>query len=282
MSCLSSWASQTVPIIWPFSVASTQANALRGIIDNANRAQTKYQFVFENKPGAGGTIAVRHLLEQKTPALLMNSTSVFIRPFYYPNESYDVNLLQPVSVVSSDIPIVMISKNIKTLDDLKTKRSVTLSIVPGTIFESTARVIQKNITVTEFVAVPYAVGSVNGTQDLIGGHLDVSIEFIRNAMPWIESGSINALAITGSHDHGSIKTFGSLGIKGLESMVAANYIIAPKSMSEDLVQEFYEILSDAMVKQNVVNIWTEDAGRVVKRTRKDTLLFWNKEKSIWK
>jgi tripartite-type tricarboxylate transporter receptor subunit TctC len=276
------FAEQIVPIVWPYSMASTQANALRLIIENANSSQSKYQFVLEAKPGAGGAIAVNHVLNQKTPTLLMNSSSVFIRPLYYPNESYDVSMLQPVVVVSNEIPLVLLSKNVQDVEDLKKKSSITIAVVPGTIIEASAKTVGKSFNNTEFRTIPYSTGSVDGTRDVMGGFVDTSIEYIKNALPWIESGSLKAIAITGRKNYGNIKTFSSYGVKGLEDVVAANFIIASKKMSADQVKEFHEILSEAMIKKNVVDIWQSDVGHVTNRTLKETINFWNNESIVWR
>ena len=91
--CTTVSSKEVVPIVWAFAPYSNQANALRVIIDNANNIQEKYTFIFESKPGAGGSIAVNHVINQKKLTLLMISSSVFVRPIYYPNESYDINQL---------------------------------------------------------------------------------------------------------------------------------------------------------------------------------------------
>ena len=77
-------AQQTVTVLWPFNIGSNQAAYARAIIDQANTQQTKYRFVLENKPGAGGTIAARMVQGSHEITLLSMSSSFFIRPVFYP------------------------------------------------------------------------------------------------------------------------------------------------------------------------------------------------------
>ena len=63
--------------VWGFAVGSTQGTYYRAILDQANKEQSKYEFVFENKPGAGGSIG-SDLVARAEPdgsTLLLISTS---------------------------------------------------------------------------------------------------------------------------------------------------------------------------------------------------------------
>ena len=80
-------AQTSVPLVWPFAPGSNQANFARAIVEEANKQQTKYVFHFENKPGAGGSIAANYVANYNGIALLTSSSSFFVRPVYYPNES---------------------------------------------------------------------------------------------------------------------------------------------------------------------------------------------------
>lgn len=276
---LSAYASQTVPIVWPFSPASNQANALRVIIDNANKAQSKYNFVFENKPGAGGSIAVNHVINQTTPTLMMISTSVFVRPVYYPDQSYDINKLQPIAITSTGSPIAIIAKDSSNLEDLKKKQVLKIGIVQGSITESVARSVQK-VTKNEVILVPYP-GTINATNDMVGGHIDASVEFIKDSIPWVESGKAHIVGITGSQNIDSYKTFSSQGVKNTENLISNYYMLASKNMSSEVVQEMHDIITDAMLKQNILDVWKSDFASVKKRSYKETIEFWNTQKAYW-
>lgn len=271
-------AATTVPIVWPFSPASNQANALRMIINNANKLQDKYTFVFESKPGAGGSIAVNHVINHTTPALTMISTSVFTRVKYFPNESFDLEQLQPVAITSTDSPMVLLSKSLD-FNDLKTKKSISVGILNGSVTESMAKTIDKKYG--NIMTVPYP-GTLDATRDAMGGHIDASVEFIKDALPWVESGQGRIIGVSGTKDIGKHKSFQSMGIPGMENLVANYYMLANKNMDDKLVMEFHNIITKAMIQQNVLDIWKDDHARVDNRTYMETVKFWNDNKAYWK
>lgn len=273
------FAGQTVPIVWPFSPASNQATVLRTIIENANSSQNKYTFVFEHKPGAGGSIAVNHVINQNKPTLLMISTSVFIRPIYYPNESYDVNKLQPVLIPSNNSPMVLLSKKFDSIDSMKRAEKITIGIVNGSITEMVARKIVDNAKLTNVIFVPYP-GSIDATRDVMGGHIDASIEFLKDATPWVESGSAHIVGVTGTKSN--YKTFQSQNVRGLENIVVNYHVVTNTSMDSTTINEMYDILRNSMLKQNVIDLWKNDGAQVVDRTYPETIKFWNIQKDFWK
>ena len=277
--CTQVHASQTVPIIWAFSPASNQANALRVIIDNANKAQTKYNFVFEHKPGAGGSIAVNHLIRSSSPTLLMMSTTIFTRPYYYRNQSYDVNDIQPVVIASTNSPIAILSTKFTSIEDIK-NNSVKIGIVQGSITESVAKALQNNLN-SEVILVPYQA-SINATNDLMGGHIDASVEFIKDSIPWVESNKANIIGITGSTQIDKYKTLSTQSISGTENLISNYYVVANKSITNNMLKEFHEIITSAMIQDNVIEVWKGDYAKTTKRTYQQTLEFWNNQKQFWK
>lgn len=264
-------ASQTIPIVWAFSPASNQANALRLIIDNANKAQSKYTFIFENKPGAGGSIAVNHVINSATPTLLMMSTSIFVRPFYYPEQSYDIGKLQPIAITATGSPLAILSTQFSNIDELVKKPYAKIGVVQGSITESVARAIQKN----SMILVPYQ-SSINATNDLLGGHIDASVEFIKDSIPWSESGKAKIIGITGANLIGEYKN-----IKNAEHLISNYYMVTNKNINDFLVRELHDIITKAMLQQNVIELWKGDYAIVTNRSLIDTVYFWETQKKHW-
>lgn len=279
--CSTCFAEEVVPIVWPFSPASNQANALRTIIDEANNSQKKYTFLFVNKPGAGGSIAVNHVINQNKPTLLMMSTSIFIRPIYYPNESYDINKLKPVVISSNDSPVVLICKKYDTIHDMKNVKNLTLGIVNGSIVEMVARKIVYNSNLKNITFVPYQ-GTVDATRDVVAGHIDCSIEFLKDAQPWITSDKVKVVGITGTKNIGNLKTFQQQEIKGLENVTVNYHIVASDKLEDEKIKEFYDIFVEVMNRKSIVEIWKDDGAQVVYRTYDETMKFWNTQKGFWK
>ena len=58
--------------VWGWIPTSTQGSYVRAILEESNKIQSKYEFVFENRPGAGASIAARHVLDHKGVAVFAN------------------------------------------------------------------------------------------------------------------------------------------------------------------------------------------------------------------
>jgi tripartite-type tricarboxylate transporter receptor subunit TctC len=278
--CTTVSSKEVVPIVWAFAPYSNQANALRVIIDNANNIQEKYTFIFESKPGAGGSIAVNHVINQKKLTLLMISSSVFVRPIYYPNESYDINQLQPIAITSIQSTTALKSKNYSSLEELKKQKSFTIGIVYGTMSEIVARVLQKELSPIEIVFVPYQ-GTVDATLAVLGGHIDTALEFLGDSNDYTKSGTLKVLGITGTKNIEEWKTFSSLGIKGAENIVGNYQIITNKSVNTETIKEMNEIFNEAISQQNVKNVWKNDYATVPKMNYKEVVNFWESQKYFW-
>lgn len=79
-------ARDTISVIWPFGVGDTAAQYSRSLIEVLNQTQSQYGFIFENKPGAGSSIAANYVA--RTPGTLLSaSTAFFVRPNFYPAEA---------------------------------------------------------------------------------------------------------------------------------------------------------------------------------------------------
>ena len=79
VGCLTAHSAETVTIVWGWSLGDPMAQYSRSLVDEANKAQNKYTFVLDAKPGAGGAIAAKHV--ERTPnSILATSTAFFVRP----------------------------------------------------------------------------------------------------------------------------------------------------------------------------------------------------------
>ena len=88
-------ARETVTIVYAFSPADTMARYSRTLVDEANRIQDRYNFIFDTKPGAGNALATNHV-KNNTNHILATSSAFFIRPVLYPGQSYEITEFRPL------------------------------------------------------------------------------------------------------------------------------------------------------------------------------------------
>ena len=241
-------ASTTVPVVWPFSIGSMQANYLRIIIAEANKVQDKYNFVLENKPGAGGFIAATHVKNYNGVALMSTTGAYFIRPFFYPNESHNVDDFKPVYIQCTQQPLLITSSKYKSFAELKSQERITVGAALGTTSDVVARELKASLPNVNVDIIPYNSGSLGALQDSIAGRIDLNIDFPADLLQQIDSGKLFPVGATGSIDHKNMKTFNSQGATGFAG-IAANYTMYVKQDTDiNVVKEMHEIFSKAAIQ----------------------------------
>jgi tripartite-type tricarboxylate transporter receptor subunit TctC len=232
---------QNVSIFWPFSVGSNQVNFVRAIIDEANNQQNKYQFVVEFKAGAGGTVAAQHVARAEQLTLLTSSSSFFVRPVYYPNESHKIEDFRPIYIECTGQPMSILSVKYKTLDELRKQKRLTIGVGLGSITESAARELQKHLPNTQLDLIPYG-GTFPAVQDMLGGTLDLAAGWIADTRQFVEIGKAYSIGITGTKDLEGYKTFHSQKVRGFEELVGNYAVMASKRVSDQQAEELHNIL----------------------------------------
>jgi tripartite-type tricarboxylate transporter receptor subunit TctC len=242
----SSFAQQSVPIVWPFAPGSNQANFARAIIEEANKQQTKYVFHFENKAGAGGSIAANYVANYNGVALLHSNSSFFVRPVYYPNESHKVSDFVPVAMQCTGQPFVVVGAKYQTIAELRGQNKLSAGVIFGSLTEALARELKVNLPQTIDVAFVGYQNSLQPTQDLLGGTLDLNVALPMDVMQWVENGKAHVIGISGTKDFANMKSFSNQGIRGFEELVANYHLLASAKTDPAVVQELHIILRKAI------------------------------------
>lgn len=275
-------ATETITIIWPFNIGSNQANTVRAIIAEANAKQKDYEFVLENKPGAGGAIAAKYVLERPANTILAMSSSFFIRPNFDREvgaSSYDVTSFKPVLIQAVGSPIAVLSKRYATMQDLVMAKDVTVGIAGiGTISHLVANTI---IDYTTVRLIPYP-SMVAADKDVMGRHIDASTDFVGDITSYIGTDYLNVLGVTGTKPVGDIKTLEQLGYKGFTDLVANYGMYASSEMPEATARKIYEILNSVNRNESVVNSYKKDILTPVNYSPAQSTKWFNEQAKYWK
>jgi tripartite-type tricarboxylate transporter receptor subunit TctC len=243
-------AQQQISIIWPFGMGDTQAQYSRSLVEELNRAQKKYIFILENRPGAGGAIAAKHV--QNTPnSILAGSTAFFVRPNFYPETSHEVTQFQPL-MTQCTVPMVISSNRYRSWTDIAkdTNLLVGVSGLGATTHLIALQIKQKysNITV-----VPYK-STQDSTLDLVGSRIDLNIGFPQEVAQWIQEGKAYGLGVTGSRTVNGIATMSSLGYRNMDRMGNGHSLIVNSQVPQAKFLEWRRILlqasKDSTVRQS--------------------------------
>jgi tripartite-type tricarboxylate transporter receptor subunit TctC len=165
-------------------------------------------FIVDNRPGAGGRVALGAL--KSSPAdgsvmILTPASMVAVFPHVYKTLGYDAfKDFVPVTTVCSFPFLItvgpMVPADVKTLADFvkwctaNPGQATYGTAAAGSMLHFTGVTLAK-AGGFQFVHLPY--GGPNGIQDLIGGRIAATIYPIGTALPHVQFSSIRALATTG-------------------------------------------------------------------------------------
>ena len=271
-----------VPIVWPFAVGAQQANFIRAIVEQANKEQTKYNFMFENKPGAGGTVAARYVLDYKGLALLTSSSSFWVRPQFYPAESqYRNSDFRPVMIECLGQPYAIVSVKYKNIEELKQQKFLNIGLIQGSLTEAMGRQLQTLLPNTELNFIGFQ-GTHQPTQEMLAGRLDLNVDLPAFSVQWIEDGKLNVIGASGTAQHKNFRTFSSQGIKGFDGLVSNYAIYAKAGADPEVVKELHGILRSAAKNSPILKgLYDSDYCTPVDYDFKQTNAIFDKWVDYW-
>ena len=201
-----------------------------------------WQFVFDNRPGAGGNIGL-DLAAKAVPdgyTMVMGQTSnLAVNPNLYSKLPYDsLRDFIPVTLVSS-MPIALMvwakSPYMKLgdlLDAAKSKPNTVTraSTGNGTIGHLSGELLERAAGI-KMIHVPYK-GAAQAFPDLLGGRLAVFFSSVETALPQVQGGTIRVLAVTSTQRVPALKnvpTLAESGYKGVEASTWFGLLVPAKT-----------------------------------------------------
>lgn len=241
----SATAKETITMYYSWTAADTAANFYRSLADESNKLQNKYTFIFDAKPGAGGTVAANHVLN--TPnSIWINSSAAFIRPNLFPNESHDMSQfrsLMPMCVA----PFVITSAKYKTWKDVPkdAKLSIGISGLGATTHLVALQVATQypNMQIVPFKSTSDALLAT------LSGNTDFAVGFIGDSEQYTRADSTKRVYWLGVTGKESIKGIPLLKNQGFPPVVAdmstPQQIFIPRKFPEEKFLEIRKIFVEA-------------------------------------
>jgi tripartite-type tricarboxylate transporter receptor subunit TctC len=282
MVCLAGFSAsaQTYPdrpvrIVVPFPPGGGTDNLTR-LIATALTNKLHWVVTVENKPGAGGNLALDTVAKAKPDGytLVMAQTdNVVLNPLLYSKLSYDpVKDLDAVASVASGAAVVVVRADspYKSLADViaaaKAKPGQLTMATPGTgTVSHLVTQLWQNASDVKFTHVPYR-GMSQALPDLIGGQVTMYMGSIPTLLSQIEGGKVRAIGVTAPRRSSVLPnepTFAESGIKGAE--LASEWgLMAPRGTPKPIVErwnvEINALLKDADVRGKILATGAELLG----------------------
>lgn len=251
-------ALDTARILTGFPAGGTVDAVARRLADKLRGAHARTVLV-ENKPGAGGRLAVdelRRAAPDGSTLLITPAAMITLYPHLYPKLSYAIDDVTPVCAATQVVFGLAVGpavpEAVKTLKDFVAwcKANPTLanygSPGAGSPPHYVGALLEKETGVA-MNHVPYR-GTVPGIQDLLGGQLTSFSGPIGDYLPHLKTGKLRVLATSGpkrSRFLPEVPSFTELGLKALEQ-VEWYGIFLPAKASPDQVKRLADQIRAAM------------------------------------
>jgi tripartite-type tricarboxylate transporter receptor subunit TctC len=216
--------------------------------------------IVDNRPGAGGRVALQTLKSAAADGSVMAFTPVdqlALFPHIYTQLGYDpledFAAVTPVCAVQFLLTIgSRVAANVTTIDEfVRWGRDNPTAAAYGTAGAGThphfLGISLARAAGFEFVHVPYK-GGVAALQDVIGGHLAACISTIGTLLPSVQSGGLRALATTAPRRSAAlpnVPTFREAGYPTLESLEQFGLIV-PAGTPLDTVDRLHKVVHEAL------------------------------------
>lgn len=248
--------------------------------------------VVNNRPGAGTTVAAEAVARAPGDGytLYMTTAAHTISASLYKKLNYDpLKDFAPITLTAT-IPLVLVttpSLKVKTLDELiaygkKAPEGMTMASTGNGTPQHLTGEIFKSKTGLNLIHVPYK-GDAPMLTDLIGGQVQMAFVTLSAALPHIQAGKLNAIALAHSRRVDAIKDVPTMDESGMKDFVAATWfgLFAPATMPADQREKIYQDVSKIVGTPEMTKKLQAMGGDVNNSSPKEFQEFINAEAARW-
>jgi tripartite-type tricarboxylate transporter receptor subunit TctC len=257
------WPTRPVRIIVPFGASGVTDIVTRIVFDEVGR-QLGQQMIVDNRPGAGGTIAVDlavHAAPDGYTFIMADpSGSLPANITLYPTLKYDPRKdLTPVAIMGTTgaavtVPASSPAKTLKDLVELGRQKPGELTFVSvgnGTPGHLNGEMFSHLVGI-KAVHVPYRMMS-QAVTDMIAGRVSFWIVPIPGLLQQINAGQVRALAVAGdarSRDLPGVPTVEEAGFGRLDASTTYA-LFGPAGTPPEIVERMHDAISKALESTEV-------------------------------
>lgn len=284
---------KTITVVVPFP-AGGSTDAIARAIGPKISARFGPPWIVDNRPGATGAIGAG-LVKRAAPdgyTLMVASIGVYaVNPFLQKNLAYNPQRDFDLLTVAVRAPNVLVARADLPANNVAELLAY-LKKNPGKVnFASSGNGSSDHLTAELFwqksgtsgLHVPYK-GGAPAITDLLGGQTDVSFVNINAALPYIKSGKLKALAVTGDARAAvvpKLPTLAESGVPGVE-IYSWQGIAAPKGLPKDVKAKLHGAIVEALNEPGLKSKLTEQGFEVVANTPEQFEQFLAAEQARWK
>jgi tripartite-type tricarboxylate transporter receptor subunit TctC len=248
--------SKPVHLLVPFPAGGAVDIVARTLADELGKRWTT-NIVIENRPGAGGTIAA-DVTAKAAPdgyTLAVVASGHAIVPFLYPKLPYDIFAdFTPISLLGNSPNLVLVRADspVKSLNELVAlARAKPGQLSYGHAGNGTsphlAAELLKATAKIDITSIPYK-GGAPALNDLLGGHIPISLNNVPEAIAQIKAGTVRPLAVTTAARSPLLPEVPTIAESGWPEYDTGVWwaLVAPAHLPPDVKAKIYRDTADAM------------------------------------
>lgn len=284
-------ASRQMRIIVPFTAGGSSDVQARMLADKLGRLWN-VPVVVENKPGAGGHLGGKYVVDQPADGYTLMVGSIGLHATYgvYPKLSYDPAKELRVLTVLAEMPHVVVAtpglpvKNLAELTALAKKEPNSINFGSAGVGSSVHMMgeLYKLQSGAPIVHVPYR-GSSAALNDLLGGQIQLMFENPPTVLAHVRGGKLKALAVTGAQRLEALPDVPTAAEAGMKDYVATSWttVAVSAKVPEALVQKLNDDIRKVVNTPEFRKGLADQGMSAVANTLPEAQSFVAKEKQRW-
>jgi tripartite-type tricarboxylate transporter receptor subunit TctC len=271
-----SYPSHTVRIVVPFPPGGI-SDVLARVVGQQLTTEHGQQFIVENRPGAGTTIAAGFVAKAPADGYTLYFTDVTthaINATLYGRLPYDsIKDFTQVAMVAQTPLILVVHpslpvKSVPELIALAKSRPNQINYSSsgnGTILHLAAETLKAKAGI-RMVHIPYK-GSAPAVAAVLGGETSISFATTPAALPHIKAGKLRALAVTSAQRSPVVPEVPAMAetLKGFE-IVLYSGLLGPGGMPNGVVARLNGDIAKMLAQRKVKDVWTSYGAAPVEMT----------------
>lgn len=279
-----------VTLVVPFAAGGSNDIIARYVGDHLSKAWGQ-PVVISNMPGAGAAIGSAHV-SKATPdgyTLLIASVTFTMNPVVQPNLPFDPKSdFQPVAMLGKVPLVLVVGKSVEanTVQEFiaagKERELAYATSGLGSVNQFGSELFAQSAGI-KMSPVHYKGGSEAMT-DVIGGHVDLFMSSMTQALPLIRGGQMRGLVVTGKERSAAVPDIPTADEAGIPGVDVEQWwsILAPAGTPADIVEKLNADINAILSTQETKDFLAREAGRPTPMSVQELTDLINTELDKWR